>query len=295
MALKIYCGMIPLLVATLLGGGCAQEEINPKAHENLRVMSYNIRFESPNDGPNSWNKRKQQLTNLIQFYAPTFIGTQEGLLHQLQYIERETTPYKWIGIGRDDGTMDGEFSALFYDSTRVQLIAGSEHTIWLSPTPNKPGKAWDADFPRILTYGKFRDKLSGKSFFVLNTHFDHVGDKARINSAKLILEIIQNETKGYPVILIGDFNATPNSKPYKILTSEHSTLKDAYYASEIANVGPSFTFEGFSVRSESDKRRIDYIFTNGMVEVKKHAIISAFNNFSYPSDHLPVIADLKLK
>ncbi len=279
-----------LISAVLLG--CHQ---SPKENNQLRIMSYNIRYDNPDDGKYAWDNRKEQVANLIQFYEPTFMGTQEGLLHQLEYLEDELESYKWIGVGRDDGTMSGEFSALFYDSTKVELIPGTEHTIWLSDTPSKPTKGWDADFPRILTYGKFQDRSTGQSFFVFNTHFDHVGDTARVKSAELITETIANSTNNLSVILTGDFNATPDSEPYAILTSDSTTLRDAFEASALPNVGPNFTFEGFDVRSGNNGRRIDYIFVNEKVNIQKHAIISSFRDFGYPSDHLPVITDITLK
>jgi endonuclease/exonuclease/phosphatase family metal-dependent hydrolase len=261
----------------------------------LRIMSYNIKYDNPDAGRYAWKNRKDQLSNLIQFYEPAVIGTQEGLLHQLEYLEDELESYKWIGVGRDDGTMSSEFSALFYDSTKVELIPNTENTIWLSETPTKPSMGWDADFPRILTYGKFRDRSTGKSLWVFNTHFDHVGDTARTNSAKLIADSIASIANERPVILTGDFNAPPEREPYAVLTSDNRTLQDAFNASDLENVGPNFTFEGFDVRSDNDGRRIDYIFVNDKVDVQKHAIISSFRDFGYPSDHLPVVADIKLK
>jgi endonuclease/exonuclease/phosphatase family metal-dependent hydrolase len=274
---------------------CGQSEKEFDPQKSFSVMSYNLRFANPSDGSNSWDKRKERVTNLINFYEPGLVGTQEGLLHQLKFISRELPYYQWIGKGRDNGTMEGEFSALFYDTRRFELIENSEETFWLSKTPSKPSKGWDADFPRIVTVGIFKDKRTKRQFVVLNTHFDHVGDTARLESAKLIVDTIRRNYSTMPVILTGDFNATPGSKPYKVITGKNTVLRDAYHTSQTANVGPSFTFEGFTVQSESQKRRIDYIFTNDRFEVKKHAIISSFNQFRYPSDHLPVIATLQLK
>lgn len=264
-----------------------------KSEYNLLVMSYNLRFDTPDDGPNRWDARKDQVVNLIRFYEPAFIGTQEGLLHQLEYLEDELAKYKWIGVGRDDGSMEGEFSALFYDSTKVELIDGSEQTIWLSETPSKPSKSWDAALPRIVTYGQFRDKSDNSNFFVFNTHFDHAGETARAKSAELVVEKVKEVAEGKPVIFTGDFNVTPDSEPYAILTSENSSLQDAYEASSQPHIGPQFTYEGFEVRNENEEnRRIDYIFVNDKVQVLKHAIIPTFREYYYPSDHLPVIAQI---
>lgn len=265
-----------------------------KESADLRIMSYNLRYDNPDDGVNAWDNRKERVTNVIQFYEPVFLGTQEGLLHQIEYLEQELEQYSWIGVGRDDGTMSGEFSALFFDTGKVELIDNSEQTIWLSETPSKPGKSWDAALPRILTYGKFRDRRSGNEFFVLNTHFDHIGDTARAKSAELIVNTIRDLASGEPVILTGDFNVTPDDEPYEIITESASGLKDAYEIADLPHTGPHFSFEGFEVKSGSEQRRIDFIFVNDQVKVKKHAIISTFEGDYYPSDHLPVIADVEV-
>lgn len=274
----------------LISYNSTPESINDDS--NLLIMSYNLRYDNPDDGENRWEARRHRVANLIQFYEPAFIGTQEGLLHQLEYLEGELDNYKWIGVGRDDGTMSGEFSALFYDTTKVKLVEGSEQTFWLSETPSEPSKSWDAALPRIVTYGEFQDKSSDTNFFVFNTHFDHVGDTARTKSAELIVNKTEEVADGLPIIVTGDFNVTPDSKPYGILTSEQSSLRDAFEVSIQPHMGPLFTFEGFEVQSGNDKRRIDYIFVNDEVQVLKHAILSNFRDNRYPSDHLPVIAEI---
>lgn len=287
---------LALPIAIFLGIFLLDFYSNPepsKSEQSLLVMSYNLRFDTPEDGNNRWDLRKDQVVNLIQFYEPVFIGTQEGLLHQLKYLKEELSKYKWIGVGRDDGSMEGEFSALLYDTTTVELIEGSEHTIWLSETPSKPSKSWDSALPRILTFGQFRNKADNSTFFVFNTHFDHAGEIARAKSAELVVNKVNEIAKGKPAILTGDFNFTPDSKPYAVLTSDNSSLEDTFEVSSQPHVGPLFTFEGFKVRSENgENRRIDYIFVNDKVQVLKHAIIPTFREYHYPSDHLPVIAEV---
>lgn len=264
--------------------------------ETTRVISYNIKFDDKSDTVNSWDQRKEQVTNLISFYEPDFLGTQEALLHQLEDLEDGLEAMRWIGVGRTDGKSEGEFSALFYNAEEYELVAETDSTIWLSKTPSEPSKSWDAAFPRILTWGKFRSKNSGKEFYVFNTHFDHIGDTARAESASLIVETIDNITADLPVILTGDFNAVEESEPYNNLTNPPLGLKDAFYETGKPHVGPLFSFEGFKVLSgdEDSRRRIDYIFVNDKVEVQRHAIISDFRDRRYPSDHLPVIADIKM-
>lgn len=259
---------------------------------SIRIMSYNIKYDDKTDTVNGWEQRKEQVANLIAFYEPDFLGTQEGLLHQLQFMEERLGSMQWIGVGRGDGKNEGEFSAIFYNTERFELVANSDSTIWLSETPSEPSKSWDAALPRIMTWGKFRDTSTGKEFFVFNTHFDHRGETARAESARLVVETINEVADGLPVILTGDFNAVEDSSPYDILTADSSPLKDTYYKTEIPHVGPLFSYSGFKVVNSDSERRIDYIFVNEEVEVQKHAIISDFREGRYPSDHLPVIADV---
>lgn len=288
-----------ITLSSLIAGLCMLTVIvscdsrNVYVNPAMRIMSYNLRFDNPDDGKNIWDNRKERVSNLIAFYNPVFLGTQEGLLHQVEYLEETLDKYRWIGVGRDDGTMNGEFSALFYDTLRVELVNESDTTIWLSETPDIPGsKGWDAVLPRILTYGRFRDRGTGEEFFVLNTHFDHIGDTARAKSAELIIRTIARIADDEPVVLTGDFNATPVSDPYINLTEKNYGLNDAFEVAELPHVGPLFTFEGFEVKSSIERRRIDYIFVNDRVKVKRHAINSTFRDLYYPSDHLPVIADI---
>lgn len=263
--------------------------------DNIRAISYNIKYDNKADTVNGWDQRKARVTNLVQFYKPDFLGTQEALLHQLQYMEANLDSMKWIGVGRADGRNAGEFSALFYNARRIELVSGSDSTAWLSETPGEPGKSWDAALPRIVTWGAFRDRQSGDTLYVFNTHFDHLGDTARAESARLILDIMDRTAAGKPVVLMGDFNATPGSRPYRILTGDASPLSDAYLESAAPHVGPAFSFEGFEVMSDNPRRRIDYIFVNDGVDVLQHAIISDFRDGRYPSDHLPVLADIRVR
>jgi len=255
-------------------------------------MSYNIKFDDKSDTLNSWDSRKERVINLISFYEPDFIGTQEGLLHQLEDLEKGLGSYRWIGVGRADGGSEGEFSAIFYNSDRFRQVENSDSTIWLSENPSEPSKSWDAALPRILTWAKFQDRESGSEFYVFNTHFDHIGDTARAESASLIVQTINNVSGDLPVVLTGDFNATEGSLPYQNLTGSSSALKDAFYDTDLPHVGPLFTYDGFNVLGDNERRRIDYIFVNEKVDVKRHAFISDFRDGRYPSDHLPVLADV---
>jgi endonuclease/exonuclease/phosphatase family metal-dependent hydrolase len=260
----------------------------------ISLMSYNLRVDLTQDGINRWDNRKEHVAALIRLYQPDFLGQQEGLIHQVEYLGDHLAGYAWIGVGRDNGRRAGELSSIHYNTARFELVEGSDRTIWLSKTPDMPGKSWDAAYPRILTWGQFRHIDTGHTLFVFNTHFDHVGQTARKNSAKLILRTIKKVAGSSPYVLLGDFNVTEDNRVYRLLTEGSPPLKDAFYHTETPHVGPLFTFEGFEVKSALDKRRIDYIFVPADARVLNHAIIGHFRNGYYPSDHLPVYAIVQL-
>lgn len=255
--------------------------------QDLRVMSYNIRFNNPKDGPNAWSERKDYLLNQILFSEADFVGIQEGLLDQVEYLDEALPGFNYVGIGRDDGKTAGEFSALFYKKQYKLLDSG---TFWLSPTPEKPSKGWDAALNRVCTYARFKGK-KGKKFWVFNTHFDHRGQVARVESVKVILaQIAALNTKNEPVILMGDFNLPPESEAIQQVTG---TLNDTYTSSELPPFGPKGTFNAFSWTQDIN-RRIDYIFVSSDIQVKHMAILTDSKEQRYPSDHFPVLAKLRL-
>ncbi|MGY5851364.1 endonuclease/exonuclease/phosphatase family protein [Salegentibacter sp. F14] len=261
----------------------------PTQAQVIEAMSYNIKYQNESDGENSWSKRKDFLTNQIKFYEPQILGVQEAVLGQLNHLENEMNNYKYIGVGRDDGKEAGEFSAIFYKLSKIDIL--DHGTFWLSETPGQVSVGWDAAMERICTYGKFRDKTSGKDFWVFNTHFDHIGKKARANSAKLIYEkISQLNTEGLPVILMGDLNLEPDTEGIHFLSEK---MNDSKNIAEL-DFGPEGTFNGYDF-SKPVKRRIDYIFTSDDIKVLKYAVLSDSWELKYPSDHLPVFVKLKLE
>lgn len=254
----------------------------------LTVMSYNIRYANENDGENSWSQRQDHLAGQINFYEPQIFGVQEALHTQLDFLKDTLRGYEYFGKGRDDGAQKGEFSAIFYKTEEFDLLG--KGTFWLSPTPEVPGKGWDADYPRVCTYGKFKKKSTGEKFWVFNTHFDHVGTEARRNSVQLIHKRIEelNEEK-LPVILMGDLNLEPETEEIKFLSSHYNDTKNV---AEIS-FGPEGTFNGFDF-CDPVTRRIDYIFTTEGIDVLKYAVLSDSKDLKYPSDHLPVLVYLEL-
>lgn len=258
--------------------------------QQINVMSFNIRYNTPNDGINAWPNRIEMVNGLFNFYEPGIFGLQEALYGQIQDIQKGLPDYKWFGVGRDDGDKAGEFIPIFYNTKKFILIESGH--FWLSENCEKPGLGWDAACNRITTWGKFQSKVTGKQFFVFNTHFDHMGVEARKNSAKLIHDKVNEFTanSGMPVILTGDFNLTPETEPIAMIKKY---LSDSREISEEAPYGPIGTYNGFKPGSEG-QNRIDYIFVNDKVKVLKYAVISDTNENRSPSDHLPVFVKLQL-
>jgi len=249
------------------------------------IMSYNIRYGTANDGPDHWDHRKESLTNEIAFYEPDFVGVQEALDFQMEYLKENLPQYTYIGVGRDDGKTKGEYSGIFYHTERVKLL--DEGTFWLSETPDEVSKGWDAALPRICTYGHFKyKKRPRKNIWVFNTHFDHRGHEAREKSVELIVEKAKKLSNEKEAILIsGDFNLGPESTPIQNMKKH---FHDSYETSELPPFGHSLSFNGFKMNPERGQR-IDYIFTNEKVKVKKIGILSTLIDGHYNSDHFPVL------
>ena len=256
--------------------------------QNLKVMSFNIRLNVDSDKENSWTNRKQDAVDLLSYYHPDYFGVQEALPEQMKDIKNGLKNYDYVGVGRDDGKEKGEFSAIFYDTERLQVIKSG--TFWLSETPEKPSKGWDAAYNRVCTYAVFKDKKSKKEFFAMNLHFDHVGNVARVKSADLILKKIKEiNPKNLPLTLSGDFNLTDDTEPIKIISQN---LKDSFYNSEKKHYGPKGTFTAFNV-TEVPQDRIDYIFVKGFKIKSNRHINDRRENLLYPSDHFPVLTELQ--
>lgn len=255
--------------------------------QDLKVMSFNIRLSVESDKDNAWLKRKDEALALLEYYHPDFFGVQEALPEQMKDIKNGLKNYDFVGVGRDDGKEKGEFSAIFYDTQKLKIVKSG--TFWLSETPEKPSKGWDAALNRICTYAIFKDVKSKKEFLALNIHFDHVGNVARVKSSELILQKAKElNPKNLPLVLTGDFNLTEDSEPVKILSKN---LKDTYYHSEKPHYGPKGTFTGFNV-NEIPQNRIDYIFVKDF-KIKSHRHINdRRENLLYPSDHFPVLSEI---
>ncbi|WP_299120759.1 endonuclease/exonuclease/phosphatase family protein [uncultured Winogradskyella sp.] len=256
--------------------------------QDFSVMTYNIKLDYPKEGKNSWKNRKTFLTNQIKFYEPAILGVQEAMPKQMKDLDSLLIEYSFVGVGRDDGKDEGEYSAIFYRKDKFNVIQSS--TFWLSETPKEVSMGWDAVCNRICTYAQLEDKASGKTIWVFNTHFDHVGKEARKNSVTVIINKIKElNSDNDPVILTGDFNMEPNHDSIKRIKTE---LNDSKEMAKIS-FGPEGTFNGFHF-DKPVTRRIDYTFVSKDIEVDKYAVLSDNWNLQYPSDHMPVYVEFKL-
>lgn len=257
--------------------------------QEFTAMTYNIKYANENDGENSWSKRKYFFANQLKFYHPQIFGVQEAVKSQINFIEENLSDYQHVGVGRE-GKDKGEFSAIFYDKTKFKVL--ESNTFWLSETPNEISKGWDANYHRICTYALMEEKESGKKFYFFNTHFDHRGDEARTNSARLIIQKIKDiNAEHYPVLLTGDFNLEPETKPIQFIKSY---LNDAKDASAEIKLGPSGTFNDYDF-STPVTSRIDYVFHSEEVKVETYAVLSDNEEGRYASDHLPVFVKVEIK
>lgn len=258
--------------------------------QQVKVLTYNIRVDFGGDGENNWAFRKEFLAQQMLFHEPDFIGTQEGKAHQLAYIDSTLVDYKYVGISRDNSETQGEFSAIFYNFKKYKVL--TESTFWLSETPEKRSKGWDAALERICTYALFENLQTKQRLYVFNTHFDHIGEQARTNSAHLILEKIASiNPKKLPVVLTGDFNSEQDSKAYGLLSK---AMMDSRKTSLLKPFGPIGTFNAFEFNKPVTKQ-IDYIFISKATQTLKYATLSDSYDCKYPSDHLPILINILIK
>ncbi len=263
------------------------------AQQHFNVMTFNIRLNTASDSLNAWPYRKDKVASQILFHEVHLLGVQEALHDQMKDLEARLPRFRYTGVGRDDGKERGEYSAIFYDSTRLQLL--QSETFWLSETPAVPGsKSWDAAITRIVTWAKFKDRKTKKIFFAFNTHFDHIGKVARRESAQLLKQKVQEIAGKTPSVIMGDFNARPADEPIQVVLSADDPLRftDSKAISKTLHYGPEGTFNAFRSK-ETDDQPIDYIFVKGSKwKVLMHASISQTWGGRFASDHFAVLARL---
>lgn len=273
---------------------------------SIRIISYNIRYNNPADGSNAWPHRKAPVAALLQHYAPDLIGLQEVLKEQLDDLVERLPAFAWVGVGREDGKRAGEYAPIFYRRDRFELVATGN--FWLSETPHESGTlGWDAGCVRIATWVRLHHQASGCPLLMLNTHFDHRGEQAQVESALLLRRFLNDAAQRIPAFVTGDFNCTAQSWPYEILTMPSETggfpLLDAMLHTQTPHRGPRATWaNNFTDPLDS---KIDFIFiwqrppaaegATPPLQVRQHAILADQSEGRYPSDHLPVMAEIEVR
>jgi endonuclease/exonuclease/phosphatase family metal-dependent hydrolase len=260
----------------------------------VELITYNIRLNTSSDGEHAWPNRKEDVAALLRFHRAEIFCVQEALPDQVDDLAARFPDFAYEGVGRDDGQREGEFSAVFFDRGRFARIDGG--TFWLSETPEVCSFGWDAACRRVCSWVLLEDRAggAGSRFYVFNTHFDHVGEVARKESARLILDRVREITvggasEGLPVVLCGDLNLPPGSEPIRMIGE---VLNDAYKVSEFPPYGSVATYHGFTY-DDPPRERIDYVFVSDRVRVLRYGVLTDSRNRTFFSDHLPVLVTLE--
>ncbi|MGH8223340.1 MAG: endonuclease/exonuclease/phosphatase family protein [Woeseiaceae bacterium] len=285
---------VSLGLGLLLAACAVREDSNEVDGLSVDVMSFNIRYGTADDGDNAWPRRKDLVYDVIRERNSDFVGLQEALRFQIDGIREVVPGYGEVGVGRDDGRQGGEYSAILYRLDRWRTVHSG--TFWLSDTPDVPGSmSWGNEFPRLATWARFVEKTSGRSVWVINTHFDHRSQPSREKSAALLASRIADREPDDPVIVTGDFNAGEDNPAITYLTNGRSRspirLVDTFRVlhRETGGIG---TFSGFEGRR--DGPRIDYVFVAPEAQVQEAGIVREQRDGRYPSDHFPVYAKIVL-
>ena len=254
------------------------------SRDDVKVISYNIRFANKKDGTNIWQNRAKASPAMIKDYAPDVFGVQEALFSQLEYLDEKLQQYSFVGVGREDGKKKGETMAIFYNTRKVRLLDWG--TYWLSETPDKPSRGWDADCKRTATWTLMEMKDSGRKFFYVNTHLDHRGDIAQQKGLELIVErIAAMNPEGLPMILTGDFNVTPGDP---VLGGLNAKMLDARKTALKTDSRATFNAWGKSASI------IDYIYYSGFSDCAEYeTIVKQYKGIPYISDHYPIRAIIR--
>jgi endonuclease/exonuclease/phosphatase family metal-dependent hydrolase len=280
----------------------------------INLGTYNIRYDNsgdPKDG-NAWPQRAPIIAQMLRFHEFDIVGTQEGLAHQIKDLSALLPEHSYTGCGRDDGKEAGEFIAIFYRKDHFKVKDSGQ--FWLSETPEKPSKGWDAALPRMCAWAKFEETATRKTFFFFSTHFDHRGVEARKQSALLLVHMIEKIAGSQPAVLCGDFNVDQTSESYKVLHDTDQYLRDSYEVAPI-RLAPNGTPNKFDPNVLTEQR-IDHVFVTRQFNVSRYGILtdsyripkpegsaeSTSGNFPsevklkdyqarLPSDHFPVLIE----
>lgn len=257
---------------------------------SLSVMTFNMRYDNPEDGQNNWRFRRERIAGVIKAQEVDVLGTQELLSNQFNDLSGLLTGYQGVGVGRLDGAESGEYCAVFFRKDRFTLLDSG--TFWLSETPEVVGSlGWDGACERIATWVVLRDR-DGRELFFIDTHLDHVGQVARDEGVSLLMKRIETLSGGRPVILTGDFNSEPGSLVVAHVQKD-GVLRDAK-AIAAQRSGTDWSFSDFGQIPEAERPLLDYIFVSGDIEAVRYEVLPDTFDGGYVSDHAPVMAVVKI-
>ncbi len=290
--MKIQSLILVILILCVLPAYASQEK-------TLSLMTFNIRYGSANDGPNHWSKRKEMVFDVIKEQNADVVGLQEALDFQIEEIITAVPAYKFLGVGRDDGETQGEYSAILYRPERLIVLASG--TFWLSDTPTVPGSiTWGNACTRICTWGHFRDKSTGQCFYLYNMHLDHQSQPSREKAMDLVLQRIDQRPVQDPVFMTGDLNADENNPTIKTIKAktfavQSQSTQTVHWIDSFRSIHPDATevgtANGFKGRRSGGK--IDFVWCPDNLEVLDAAILHTHTDGRYPSDHFPVTATVR--
>ena len=287
-------------IALLLVAGSSFTAARAAAPATMNVGTYNIWCGVHDDGPLPWKVRCQRIAALIRFHDYDIIGMQEVRQEQMADLRTALPEFTAVGTGRE-GINQGEHSPVFFRTDRFALLDSG--TFWLSDTPEKVSRGWDADYNRICSWVKLRDRQSKKEFFYFNTHLDHMGPVARHEGAELICRRIASLAGDkYPVFCTGDFNAEPKDEPIKVMLQHLASARDVSQTPPY-DQGSEVSWTGVPVgamtvtipEAQRGRQAIDHVFVNGRVDVLKYGLLRDSDGINYPSDHIPILVRATLK
>jgi len=295
---KLVCLLLSVIAVVLFGNATvqAQSAQEPALGAAMKVMSFNIRFGTAGDGENHWDNRRDLVAGTVGLYSPDLLGVQEALDFQCEFLKERMPEHQFFGRSREKNPASGEFCGIFYRTARFELV-DSGH-FWLSEQPDEPGtKSWDSSLPRMVSWVRLRDRLSKNQEFVFaNTHFDHRGPEARLQSAMLVRRRLVEEQNA-PFILTGDFNCGVSSKPYLALTGTEDAptrqVFDSYLEIHPIPSGQDGSFSSWN--GDKTGERIDWVVHTAEFVTLNADIDHLRQQGRFPSDHYPVNAVMKLK
>jgi endonuclease/exonuclease/phosphatase family metal-dependent hydrolase len=282
--------VMPLAISCVMLTGTSRGDVPL----DVKVLTFNIRYDNPKDGPNRWASRREMAAGLIRRFDGDFVCLQEVLPRQKADLLKMLPDYRAVGRSREADAARGEASPILYSVKRWKLDEKQQGTFWLSDTPETPGSiTWGNACPRIVTWARFVEEKTGRGLYIYNTHFDHVSESSRQKSAALLARRIADRKSQEPVLLAGDFNSGESSAALAYLTSRTSespiklidTFREAHPKEK--RVGTFHAFRG----GDADEK-IDYVLALPGAKVRSAEILREHQKDRYPSDHYPVTCEV---